>query len=136
MIKVFVNGSFDVLHRGHLDLLRFAKEQGDYLHVAIDSDRRITEKKGPLRPFNNELNRQALMSSIRFVDCVSVFDSDGQLTQIINDYAPDVMIVGSDWKGKTVIGSEYAKRVVFFDRVNNESTTATIEGYVNRRHLF
>lgn len=135
MIKVFVNGSFDVLHRGHLELLKFAREQGDYLHVAIDSDRRITEKKGPQRPFNNELNRRALMSSIRFVDCVSVFDSDSQLTQIINEYAPDIMIVGSDWRGKTVIGSEHAKRVVFFDRVNNESTTATIESYVNRRCL-
>lgn len=135
MIKVFVNGSFDVLHRGHLELLKFAREQGDYLHVAIDSDRRITEKKGPQRPFNNELNRLALMSSIRFVDCVSVFDSDSKLTQIINDYAPDIMIVGSDWKGKTIIGSEHAKHVVFFDRVNNESTTATIESYVNRRCL-
>lgn len=136
MTKVFVNGSFDLLHIGHLDLLKFAKSFGTYLHVALDSDRRISEKKGADRPINNVFNRTQLMSSIRYVDSVSVFDTDQELEETIKNYSPDIMIVGSDWKDKTVIGSQYSKSVLFFDRMNNESTTATIERYVNRRHLY
>jgi D-beta-D-heptose 7-phosphate kinase/D-beta-D-heptose 1-phosphate adenosyltransferase len=133
IIKVFVNGSFDVLHTGHLKLLNYAKSQGDYLLVAIDSDRRISEKKGPDRPFNNEKNRFALMSNLKPVDEVKIFDSDQELIDIIKEYAPDTMIVGSDWRLKTVIGQEYAKEIKFFERVNDESTTKTIQRYLDRR---
>lgn len=135
MIRVFVNGTFDILHNGHLELLSFAKNQGDYLHVALDTDERIKLKKGSDRPFNNEFNRKQLMSCIKYVDQVSIFNTDEELTSIIKDYEPDVMIVGSDWKNKQVIGSEYAKKLLFFDRVNDESTTKTIESYINRRHM-
>ena len=76
------------------------------------------------------------MSNIRYVDSVSVFDTDQELEETIKNYSPDIMVVGSDWKDKTVIGSQYSKSVLFFDRINNESTTATIERYVNRRHLY
>lgn len=136
MTKVFVNGSFDLLHTGHLDLLKFAKSFGTHLHVALDSDRRISEKKGADRPINNVFNRTQLMSSIRYVDSVSVFDTDQELEETIKNYSPDIMVVGTDWKDKPVIGSQYSKSVLFFDRINNESTTATIERYVNRRHLY
>ena len=53
MKNIFVNGTFDILHRGHLELLNYAKSLGGYLVVAIDSDRRVAEKKGPSRPINN-----------------------------------------------------------------------------------
>ena len=88
-MKVFVNGSFDVLHTGHLDLLNYAKSLGDFLHVALDSDRRISEKKGPDRPFNNENNRTVLMTNIKAVNQVSVFDSDEELINIIKQYITD-----------------------------------------------
>lgn len=133
MIKVFVNGSFDILHVGHLDLLNYAKSQGNYLLVAIDSDRRIAEKKGDDRPFNDEINRSALMSNLKSVDEVKIFDSDQELIDIIKDYSPDIMIVGSDWRLKTIIGGEYAKDIVFYERVNSESTTKTIQRYLDRR---
>lgn len=133
MIKVFVNGSFDILHAGHLDLLNYAKSQGNYLLVAIDSDRRIAEKKGYDRPFNDETNRSALMSNLKSVDEVKIFDSDQELIDIIKDYSPDIMIVGSDWRLKTIIGGEYAKEIVFYERVNSESTTKTIQRYLDRR---
>ena len=136
MVKVFVNGSFDLLHIGHLDLLKYSKSLGNHLHVALDSDRRISEKKGSDRPINNVINRTQLMSSIRYVDSVSIFDTDKELEETIKNYSPDIMVVGSDWKDKIVIGSQYSKSVLFFDRINNESTTATIENYVNRRHLY
>lgn len=135
MTKVFVNGSFDLLHYGHLCLLKYARSLGTHLHVALDTDRRITEKKGADRPINNQFNRVQLMSSLKFVDSVSVFDTDQELEETIRDYSPDIMLVGSDWKNKSVIGSQHSKSLLFFDRVNNESTTETIENYVNRRHM-
>lgn len=134
-IKVFVNGSFDVLHCGHLELLNFAKSLGDQLMVAIDSDRRISEKKGLDRPFNNEFNRFSLMKNLKAVDDVAVFDSDNELINIIRAYEPDIMLVGSDWKGKPIIGSHYAKQLVYYERTINESTTQTIESYIDRRQL-
>lgn len=134
-MKVFVNGTFDILHIGHLELLNYAKSLGTYLVVAIDSDNRATEKKGSDRPFNKIDNRIALLSNLKAVDKVLVFNTDFELESIIEQYNPDIMIVGSDWKDRTVIGSEYAKKVVFFDRTIDESTTKTIENYINRRHL-
>jgi D-beta-D-heptose 7-phosphate kinase/D-beta-D-heptose 1-phosphate adenosyltransferase len=134
-VKVFVNGSFDVLHIGHLELLNYAKSLGNELLVAIDSDRRISEKKGLERPFNNELNRIGLLTNLKAVDDVATFDSDSELINIIKAYGPDIMIVGSDWKGKPVIGSEYAKQLIYYERTINESTTQTIESYIDRRQL-
>jgi rfaE bifunctional protein nucleotidyltransferase chain/domain len=134
-MKVFVNGTFDILHMGHLDLLNYAKSLGTYLLVAIDSDNRVTEKKGSDRPFNKIDNRVALLSNLKAVDKVLVFNTDFELESIIEQYKPNIMIVGSDWKNKKVIGSEYAEELVFFDRVIDESTTKTIENYINRRHL-
>lgn len=135
VVRVFVNGTFDVLHTGHLKLLSFAKSCGTHLHVALDSDARIAERKGFDRPFNKQATRVELMGSIRYVDQVSVFGSDEELTDIVRVYAPHVMIVGSDWKNKNIIGSQYAQRVVFFERSDNESTTKTLEDYVDRRRM-
>jgi rfaE bifunctional protein nucleotidyltransferase chain/domain len=131
-LKVFVNGSFDILHVGHLELLRYAKSLGDHLLVAVDSDRRITEKKGPLRPFNDEINRSSLMSELKPVDQVAIFDSDLDLINIIKEYQPDIMIVGSDWKGKPIVGSQFAKEIIYYDRTNNESTSRTIKRFTDR----
>lgn len=135
-MKVFVNGSFDVLHYGHIGLLNFAKEQGSYLLVAIDSDRRISEKKGKDRPFNSQFDRYMLMRNLKAVDDVRIFDSDQELIDIIKDYMPDIMIVGSDWKGKPIIGSEYAKKLIYFERLYDESTTKKLEDYVDRRQMY
>ena len=134
-MKVFVNGSFDVLHTGHLDLLNYAKSLGDFLHVAIDSDRRIAEKKGADRPFNSQDNRKMLMENLKAVNQVSIFDSTEELINIVRMFEPDVMLVGSDWRGKPIIGSQYAKSMIYFDRINDESTTKTIERYIDRRQL-
>lgn len=133
MTKIFVNGSFDLIHIGHLDLLNYAKSLGNYLLVAIDSDRRISEKKGKDRPFNKQDNRFSLMTNLKAVDEVKIFDSDQELIDIIKEYKPDIMIVGSDYKNKHIVGNEHAKQVIFFDRVNNESTTKTIQDFINRR---
>jgi len=133
MTKIFVNGTFDIIHIGHLDLLGYAKSLGDYLLVAIDSDERVKSKKGKDRPFNNIQNRTALMSNLKMVDEVLVFNSDNNLVNIIKDYRPDIMIVGSDWKGKSIIGGEFAKEIIYYERVLDVSTTKTIQDYIARR---
>ena len=126
-MRIFVNGSFDLLHTGHLDLLFYAKGLGTHLHVAIDTDERIRSHKGSDRPVNPLHIRKAIMQSLKPVDSVSVFGSDIELINTIRAYSPDIMVKGSDWRGKTVIGEQYCGKVVFYERVNDESTTKIIE---------
>jgi rfaE bifunctional protein nucleotidyltransferase chain/domain len=135
MIRVFVNGSFDLLHTGHLDLLYYARDLGDHLHVAIDTDERIREQKGFERPVNPLKIRKAIMQSLKPVDSVSVFGSDEELINTIRAVSPDIMVKGSDWRGKRVIGEEYCGKVIFYERVNDESTTKIIEDFIARRQL-
>lgn len=135
MKKVFVNGAFDVLHSGHLDLLDFAGMLGGHLLVAIDTDARIEYNKGIGRPFNPLSIRKHIMSMLKPVNSVAVFDTDEELVDIIRQYQPDIMVKGSDWRGKKVIGEEYCKEVVFYERTNGQSTTKTIEDFITRRQL-
>ena len=135
MKKVFVNGAFDVLHSGHLDLLDFASMLGGHLMVAIDTDRRIEYNKGVGRPFNCLSVRKQIMSFLKPVDGVAVFDTDQELVDIIKQYKPDIMVKGSDWRGKTVIGEEYCKEIYFYERTNGQSTTKTIQDFIDRRQL-
>lgn len=133
MKKVFVNGTFDLLHVGHLQLLNFAKSYGDYLIVAIDTDDRVKEKKGPTRPIHNQDERSFFLGMLKPVDQVEMFSTDQELEELIKGFNPDIMIVGSDWKGKPVIGSQYAKRLIFFDRIGDYATTKTIQSIIDRR---
>jgi rfaE bifunctional protein nucleotidyltransferase chain/domain len=133
MATVFVNGTFDLLHRGHLEMLNYAKSFGDYLVVAIDTDARVKEKKGPTRPIYNQDDRVFFLKNLKSVDQVETFSSDQELENLVEKFSPDVMMVGSDWKGKTIIGSQYAKQLIFFDRIENYATTNTIKSIVDRR---
>lgn len=130
MTKVFVNGTFDIIHFGHLQLLNYARSLGESLTVGIDSDERVKEKKGPSRPINNVCERQALLENLRSVDRVCVFNSDEELIQLIKDC--DIMVKGSDYKGKSVIGETYCKNVIYFDRINEYSSTQKIQDIINR----
>lgn len=127
---VFTNGCFDILHPGHIEILKYAKSLGDKVVVGIDSDERVKEKKGDLRPINTSEVRKEMLLAIRYVDAVYVFENDKQLKSLVKKFEPDIMIVGSDWMGKPVIGSEYAKEVKFFKRIPEYSTSKTIESIV------
>jgi len=127
MVKVWTNGCFDILHRGHFEMLRYAKSLGDYLIVGIDSDRKVEEDKGPGHPFNCIADRKYALESIGCVDAVVVFNSTENLAQTIKGVAPDVMVIGSDWEGKKVVGAEYVKELKFFKRVGDYSTTRILE---------
>ena len=132
MTKVFVNGTFDILHRGHLELLNYAKSLGEYLVVGIDTDKRVQEKKGINRPVNNLLDRANMLSNLKAVDLVAAFGSDRQLENLVKSYEPDIMVVGSDWKGKPIIGAQYAKELKFFDRVGDYASSKTIQCIIDR----
>jgi rfaE bifunctional protein nucleotidyltransferase chain/domain len=130
--KVFVNGTFDLLHKGHLELLNYAKSMGDILYVAIDTDQRVKEKKGESRPINSQNDRAEFLTNLKSVDYVVLFGTDDELEYLVKSIEPDIMVVGSDWIGKTVIGSEHAKELKFFNRLDGYSTTNTIERIINR----
>ena len=132
MKTVFVNGTFDVLHRGHLELLNYAKSLGEFLYVGIDTDERIKELKGPTRPIINQDDRSFFLRILKPVNQVELFSTDEELENLIKGFNPDIMVVGSDYKNKRVIGSEYAKQLLFFDRIDGYSSTKVIQGIINR----
>ena len=121
-MKVWVNGTFDVLHIGHLKLLEFASSFGE-LRVGIDTDKRVKELKGIDRPFNTTQDRKYFLQSLKYVKDVVVFDSREELINLVKEYQPDYMIIGDDYKDQIVYGSEYAKELVFFEKLPNYSTT-------------
>ena len=132
MQKIFVNGSFDILHVGHIRLLQYARSLGHTLLVAIDTDRRIKELKGDSRPINTQAERVEMLMALASVDEVKTFDSDNDLIDIIRTYEPDIMVKGSDYKDQPIVGSEFCKKIVFYDRIDEYSTTKKIQDIINR----
>lgn len=133
MKRVMVNGTFDILHRGHIEMLNFARSKGDTLLVAIDTDRRVKELKGETRPINNQEDRKFHLENLKAVDVVCFFDSKDELIDIMKHWQPDVYVKGSDWKrDKPSTAEQYSKEVIYYERVEPYSTTRTIESIANR----
>jgi rfaE bifunctional protein nucleotidyltransferase chain/domain len=134
MTTVMVNGSFDVLHPGHVALLNTARSYGDHLIVAIDTDRRVKELKGEQRPINNQIDRRIMLSALKAVDIVEFFDSTEELIKLMQRYQPDVYVKGSDWKHDTQsTAHQYCKRVIYYDRIEPYSSTKIIQHIADRR---
>ncbi len=133
MKRVMVNGTFDIVHRGHIEMLNYAKSLGDRLLVAIDTDRRVKELKGDQRPINDQYDRSFLLNNLKCVDEVWLFDSKEELISIMESYKPDVYVKGSDWRrDKPSTAEQYCKQVIYYDRVGDYSTTNIIQSIVNR----
>jgi D-beta-D-heptose 7-phosphate kinase/D-beta-D-heptose 1-phosphate adenosyltransferase len=98
---VFTNGVFDVLHSGHIQLLKFAKSLGDYLIVGLNSDRSVKAIKGPGRPINCEADRKAVLESLRYVDEVIAFDEE-KATSLIRALNPSLVVKGGEWTAEDV----------------------------------
>jgi len=132
MKKIVVNGTFDILHLGHLALLNYAKSLGDYLLVLIDSDVRVKELKGSNRPINNQLERKEFLINLKSVDQVEVFNNQEELELLLSQYQADIMVKGGDHKTGRGTGKRFCKEVIYFDRINGYSTTEKIQDIINR----
>lgn len=127
---VFTNGCFDILHRGHIELLSFAREQGDALIVGLNSDDSVRRLKGSRRPVNKQMDRAIVLAALEFVDYVVVFDEDTP-QELISSLLPDVLVKGGDYQPEEIVGREiveqYGGKVIVFPLVQGYSTTAIIE---------
>lgn len=126
MTKVWINGTFDIVHLGHIKMLKRGAELGDFLIVGIDSDRRVSELKGETRPINKLVSRITLLESIRYVDRVLSFDSDKELETLIKTIRPEIMVIGEEYKTKRIIGKEFVKEIIYFPLLDGFSSTNII----------
>lgn len=132
---VFTNGCFDLLHVGHIKLIAFAKERGDTLIVGLNSDRSARLLKGPGRPILGQDDRAEILTALRFVDYVVIFDEPDPL-KLIQRLRPDVLVKGGDWRLEEVVGrdfvSSYGGEVVRGPLIEGRSTHSIIETILER----
>ncbi len=136
---VFTNGCFDILHRGHVAYLEFARAQGDALVIGLNSDASVRRNKGaktaqgPARPINSQEDRAFVLAALRSVDGVVIFDED-EPRDLIGAVLPHVLVKGRDWahyvSGRDVVEAHGGK-VVLADLVAGHSTTGTVERIVS-----
>ena len=129
MKTVWTNGTFDVLHAGHIKLFREARKlagPGGKVVVGTDSDDRIRELKGPTRPINNLFDRIDFLRAIKYIDDVVAFSSEDTLITNIKRYSPDIILIGEDYINKQVIGGEFAKEIIYFPRYGGLSSSKII----------
>lgn len=123
---VFTNGCFDILHVGHVKYLQVAKSFGDILIVGLNSDESVLRLKGPTRPVNPAEDRAYILAALEAVDFVVPFSEDTP-HNLIKMIQPDVLVKGGDYKGKDVVGTEFASELKLVDFVDGKSTTKTIQ---------
>ena len=128
MKNVWVNGCFDIIHSGHIDLFKYAKSLGGILIVGIDSDKRVRKLKGKDRPINNQNDRKKVLEALRFIDKVIIFDNEKELSDAILEHDINVMVIGEEYLLKDVVGEENVKDMVhYFPKVKGKSTTNIVE---------
>lgn len=127
---VFTNGCFDIIHAGHVDYLSRARRLGDILVVGLNSDSSVRKIKGKGRPINKESARAKVLSSLFFVDYVTIFNETTP-EHLIKKVRPDILVKGSDWKTKDIVGSSFVKgyggKIKRISFVKGYSTTSIIE---------
>jgi len=124
---IWTNGCYDILHVGHIRLLQycasFARNCGGRFVIGIDSDSRVKQMKGLSRPINTQNDRSEMLLSIDGVDSVYIYDTADELDNIISTLAPEVMVVGDEYRDKTIVGYQHSKNIVFFPKIQGYSTT-------------
>ena len=119
---VWCNGTFDILHPGHIVLFKVGASLGKKLIVATDTDEKIRKDKGAFKPVNNLCDRISMLQAIKYIDEVLYFNDRKELEGLIKLYMPDILLLGDDWKGGDVVGKEYAREVRFLPRLNYSTT--------------
>ena len=132
---VFTNGCFDILHAGHVDYIIKAKEKGDILIVAVNSDSSMKRIKGTFRPIVPQNERAFIISSLKPVDYVVIFEEDTPY-EIITKLIPDILVKGEDWSIENIVGRDIVEanggKVETIKFVNNQSTTNIIKTVLER----
>jgi rfaE bifunctional protein nucleotidyltransferase chain/domain len=127
---VFTNGCFDILHIGHARYLYAAREMGDFLIVAMNSDRSVKAIKGPDRPIMNQSERSEMLASLECVDMVVIFDEDNPM-EVIRYLMPDILVKGGDWKEEDIIGADVVRaaggQIRSIPYINSYSTSGIIK---------
>ena len=127
---VMTNGCFDILHAGHTYILEESKKLGDILIVALNSDLSVKKIKSKDRPIVSELDRAYVLSCLSSVDHIILFDNESP-EEIICEILPEILIKGSDYKGKKVAGEDCliknGKKVVLIDLIEGKSSTSIID---------
>jgi len=133
---VFTNGCFDLLHPGHIRYLYAARQMGDYLVVALNTDRSVKIIKGANRPIQSQDERTEILAALSFVDAVVLFDEDNPL-MVIQQLVPNVLVKGGDWTEDRIIGADVVKKtggvVKSLPFVTGYSTSALIEKIRDKR---
>ena len=124
---VFVNGTFDILHPGHVQLFKVARSLGEKVIVATDTDEKIREDKGGGKPVHSAGYRVAMLEAIKYIDTVLTFDNRQELEDLVEMYSPDILLLGDDWRYGDVVRREYAKEVRFLPRVGGYASSNTIK---------
>jgi rfaE bifunctional protein nucleotidyltransferase chain/domain len=132
---VFTNGCFDILHAGHVDYITKAKEKGDILIVAVNSDASMKRIKGTSRPIVPQNERAFIISSLKPVDYVVIFEEDTPY-EVITKLVPDILVKGEDWSIENIVGKDIVEanggKVETIKFVNNQSTTNIIKTVLER----
>jgi len=130
-MKVFTNGCFDVLHRGHIELLSYCANIGEVL-VGLNSDKSVKRLKGNDRPVNNEKDRKIILESIRYVNEVIIFEEDTPY-ELIKILKPDLIVKGGDYLPNDVVGYDLCE-VRIFDTLKGYSSTAVINSLLTKKY--
>jgi len=129
-MNIWINGTFDIIHAGHIKLLKRARILSGldgWVKVGADTDQRITGLKGQKRPINKLEDRLEVLRSIKWIDEVVTFSTDLELEELIKDFSPDILLIGSDYKDKKIIGDKWAGEILFFERYSDLSSTKIIQ---------
>ena len=127
MSIVWTNGTFDILHPGHMQLFKVARSLGDKVIVATDTDAKIKNDKGEHKPVNDLCYRVAMLEAVKYIDVVHTFGDRAELEGLIQMYNPDILLLGDDWRYGDVVGRENAKEVRFLPRVGGYASSKTIK---------
>ena len=131
MSIVWTNGTFDILHPGHIELFKVARSLGDKVIVATDTDEKIKKDKGFDRPINDLCYRVAMLEAIKYIDAVHTFDTRSELEGLIQMYNPDILLIGDDWRDGDVVGWEHAGETRFLPRVGGYASSKTLKKIQN-----
>ncbi|MBI4536131.1 MAG: D-glycero-beta-D-manno-heptose 1-phosphate adenylyltransferase [Ignavibacteriae bacterium] len=129
-VVVFTNGTFDIIHRGHVDYLTRAKSLGDVLVVGLNTDSSIRRIKGSNRPINNNADRATVLAALAAVDYVCFFGDDTP-HRIISRLVPDILVKGADWRVNAIVGKDVVEahggKVKTIRLTPGRSTTSVIK---------